>query len=89
MKYGDSQNLSESDFQRLTGVGRDTFSHMVNILRTEDVLSGHPDFALPSKKALTESEISSFVTLDVTKIPVERPKKNSVATTPGKRNRTP
>ena len=38
MKYGDTKTLSESDFRRMTGIGRDTFSHMVNILRTEDAV---------------------------------------------------
>ena len=144
MKYRDTENLSDPDFRRLTGIGRDTFQRMAGILReadtlkkrrggrknslstddmllmtleyhreyrtffhmardrgigestawknvawVEDTLSGHPDFALPGRKSLTGDDPPCAVTVDVTEIPVERPKKNSVATTREKRNGTP
>ena len=38
MKYRDTTNLSNPDFRRLTGVGRDTFQRMAVILREADAL---------------------------------------------------
>src|SRR5215211_2211505 len=124
MKY--EQILDGEKFRRLTGVKRETFLKMVNILteadlnkkkrrknklsienrllmaleyireyRTyfhvsqsyavsestafdtikwiENTLIKHPDFALPGRKALINSE---YEVIDATQIPIECPKKN-------------
>lgn len=48
----------------------------------EDVLVKHPDFTLPGRKAVAKSDSEFEVILvDVTESPIERPKKNSAATT--------
>ena len=42
----------------------------------EDVLIKHPDFALPGRKALLESDMQyEVVLIDATETPIERPKK--------------
>jgi len=136
MKY--EQILDGEKFRRLTGVKRETFLKMVNILteadlnkkkrgknklsienrllmaleyireyRTyfhvsqsygvsestafdtikwiENTLIKHPDFALPGRKALINSE---YEEIDATQIPIERPKKNKNIITQGKRKGT-
>lgn len=48
----------------------------------EDTLSKEEKFKLPGKKQLQEGGLElSFVIVDVTKTPIERPKKNNVTTT--------
>ncbi len=48
------------------------------ITRIENILTRSPDFALPGKKALRESEnIIEVIVVDATETEIERPKKNS------------
>lgn len=55
----------------------------------ENTLIKHPDFALPGRKALLKSDMEyELVLIDATESPIERPKKNKSAFTPGKRNDT-
>ncbi len=55
----------------------------------EDTLIKSGEFGLPGKKVLLESNYECEVILiDATESPIERPKKNSVNFTPGKRNVT-
>jgi len=51
----------------------------------ENTLIKHPDFALPGRKALINSE---YEEIDATQIPIERPKKNKNIITQGKRKGT-
>ena len=51
----------------------------------ENVLIKDGTFSLPGKKALIEDDSIEVVLVDVTECPIERPKKNSVNTTRGKR----
>ena len=45
----------------------------------EDTLIKHPDFALPGRKALLNSDMEyEVVLIDATETPIERPKKNKV-----------
>lgn len=56
----------------------------------EDTLVRHPDFSLPGRKALKQSEKSYEVILvDVTETPIERPKKNNAFITLEKRRGIP
>ena len=59
------------------------------IVWVEDTLIKSGKFSLPGKKALLEDAEIEIVIVDVTESPIERPKKNSVSGTPGKRNDTP
>ena len=53
----------------------------------EDTLIKHPDFSLPGKKALLESDtMCELVLMDVTESPIQRPKKNKNITTQGRKN---
>jgi hypothetical protein len=55
----------------------------------ETLLMQDKRFHLPGKKALRQSEtIFEVVLIDATECPCERPKKNSVATTPARRSDT-
>jgi len=56
------------------------------IVWVEDTLVKSGEFSLPGKKALLEENEIEIVLVDVTESPVERPKKNSVNGTQGKRN---
>jgi hypothetical protein len=58
------------------------------IVWVEDTLVNSGKFSLPGKKALLEAPEIEIILVDVTESPVERPKKNSVSGTPGKRNDT-
>lgn len=56
----------------------------------ENTLIKHPDFALPGKKTLTQTDNKSEVILiDVTESPIERPKKNRKNPILAKRKDTP
>jgi len=55
----------------------------------ENVLIKSGKFPLPGKKALLEDPEIEILLVDVTESNIERPKKNSADTTPGKRNGTP
>lgn len=56
----------------------------------EDVLIKSEEFRLPGRKALLKSDNEfEVILIDATESPIERPKKNSVNTTPAKRNVTP
>ena len=58
--------------------------------RVEDTLIKDKQFALPGKKALLKSDVQFEVILvDAAESPVERPKKDSGATIPARRNGTP
>jgi hypothetical protein len=55
----------------------------------EDTLIKHPDFALPGKKTLLQSDVEiGFVLMDVTEVPIQRPKKSKSATTPARKSVT-
>ena len=59
------------------------------IQEMEQILIQDKRFHLPGKKALIQQENNwEVILVDVTESPVERPKKNSGKTTPGKRNDT-
>ena len=67
--------------------------HESNIFRTikwvEDVLIKSGAFSLPGKKALLDDKADyEVILLDCTEQPIERPKKDSVNTTPARRNVT-
>ena len=67
--------------------------HESNIHRlikcVEDVLIKDGAFSLPGKKALLKSDVEyEVVLIDVTETPVERPKRGSDSTIPGKRSGT-
>lgn len=61
------------------------------IRKVEGVLAASGTFKLPGKRAVRSGEgvEISFVVVDATETPVERPKKSSIAATVGKRNGTP
>ena len=55
----------------------------------EDTLIKHPDFALPGKKALINSDsVIDVVLMDVTESPIQRPKKSKKDTIPARRKNT-
>jgi hypothetical protein len=143
----DIENLSAARFKRLTGVKRDVFALMLEVLETakassrkhpsrgvppkltnadklllllmyyreyrtmfhigvtygisesrvceiikdtEFILIQDPQFHLPGRKALLKPENNfEVVLIDVTEIPVERPKKNSGGATRARKNDTP
>jgi Helix-turn-helix of DDE superfamily endonuclease len=61
-----------------------------NIRRVEGVLIKSKEFSLPGRKALLKSDHEFEVILvDATESPIERPKKNSVSTTPERKSDTP
>ena len=140
-----TSRLNDEEFRRLTGVKRETFAVMLNILReahkrkkarggrpnslsvrkmllmsleylreyrtyfhvavnyglsessayetikwVEQTLVRDGTFSLPGKKELLKGDTGIEVILvDATESPVQRPKKNSGAITPGKRNAIP
>jgi len=144
MKYETIKVYSEEKFRRITGVKRETFAKMLEILQAahaekhkrrgrkpklcmedrllaaleywreyrtyahigasfglaesnmqrsikwiEDVLIKDGTFALPGKKALLQNDAQfEAVLIDATESPIERPKKDSGATIPVKRNGT-
>ena len=51
----------------------------------EDLLIQSKEFALPSKRSLTETQDIKVVLVDVTECEIERPKKNKKNTTPARR----
>lgn len=60
------------------------------LVRLENALLRSGQFRLPGKKALRQPEETlASVVLDASESPVERPKKNSAATTAGRRSVTP
>lgn len=65
----------------------ETTAHDV-IVWVENTLVTSGKFSLPGKKALLEDPKIKIILVDVTESPVERPKKNNVSGTPGKRNGT-
>jgi hypothetical protein len=58
------------------------------IRRVEKVLSESRKFSLPAKKELQKGEGLSLdvVIVDVTELPIQRPKKNSISTIQGRKN---
>jgi hypothetical protein len=55
----------------------------------EDTLIKSGKFSLPGKKALRTADVEySVVLVDATETPIERPKKNSDASTPARKNAT-
>jgi hypothetical protein len=58
------------------------------IVWVEDTLIKSGKFRLPGKKALLDDNEIEIVLVDVTESPIERPKKNNVNGTQGKRNGT-
>lgn len=60
-----------------------------NIRRCEDTLITSGTFTLPGKKSLlTRDRTYEIVLIDATETPVERPQKNSAATTRARKNAT-
>ena len=61
-----------------------------NIREIENVLIKSKEFSLPGKKALLKSEYEfDVILIDATETPIERPKKNNVRSTLGKKRNTP
>ncbi len=145
MRHSEVEGLPPGEFKRLTGVKRETFEQMLEVLRqrerqkkrsgrpsklssadqllltlmywreyrtqfhiaksygiheananriirkVEGALAGSGAFKLPGKRAVRSAEgvELSFVVIDATETPVERPKKSSGAVTAEKRNGTP
>jgi hypothetical protein len=141
MFYANIRDYKPDVFKRLTGVSKETFALMIDVLsdnlpdfgrppelclqdrlllvlmywreyraqahiaatygvseatvcrtikRFEDILIKDKRFHLPGKKALRESDTLIAVALiDATECACERPKKDSAATTPARRNATP
>lgn len=54
----------------------------------ENVLVKSGEFALPSKKKLTETQGEQVILLDATECEIERPKKNRKNTIPARRKNT-
>ena len=55
----------------------------------ENTLIKHPEFALPGRKALTQSDMQyEVVVIDATECPIERPKKSRGNTTQARENAT-
>jgi hypothetical protein len=53
----------------------------------EDTLIKHPNFSLLGRKALLKSDVEyDIVLIDATETPIERPKKDKSAFTPGRKN---
>ena len=70
------------------GVSEATVSRTVK--QFEDILIQDQRFHLPGKKALRDSQtVFEVVLIDATECPIERPKKNSVATIPARRKAIP
>jgi hypothetical protein len=70
------------------GLSEATVSRTVR--QFEDILMKDKRFHLPGKKALRDHQTAGEVVLiDATECPLERPKKNSVATTRARRKGTP
>lgn len=144
MRHSEVEGLPPGEFKRLTGVKRETFEQMLEVLRqserqkkrsgrpsklssadqllltlmywreyrtqfhiaksygiheananriirkVEGALAASGAFKLPGKRAVRSDEgvELSFVVIDATETPVERPKKSSEAVTAGKRNDT-
>jgi len=142
MKYEKVKLLADAQFRRVTGVKRETFEIMVEILKeahrikkskggrpsklgiedmllmaleyireyrtylhiassyglaesnafetirwVENVLVQSKEFRLPGRKALLKSDNEfEVILIDATESPIERPKKNSVSSTPEKRS---
>lgn len=60
------------------------------VRHVEDVLAKEKTFSLPSKRHLQVSDMElSFVIVDVTETPIERPKKSKGTTTVAKRSAIP
>jgi hypothetical protein len=56
----------------------------------EDTLIKHPDFALPGRKALLESDVEyEVILIDATESPIERPKKDKGDSTQGRKKDIP
>jgi hypothetical protein len=79
---------SQAHIAATYGVSEATVSRTIK--RFEDILIKDNRFHLPGKKALRESDtLIEVVLIDATECPCERPKKDSAATTPARRNATP
>ena len=63
-------------------------SNMYRLIKwVEDILIKDGSFSLPGKKALLKSDTEyEVILIDATESPIERPEKNSVNTTPERRN---
>ena len=60
------------------------------LLATFEYLREYRTFALPGRKSLLKDDSEyEFLLIDATESPIERPKKNSVGTIPGRKNGTP
>ena len=69
-------------------VSEPTINRVIN--KVEGILVGSGKFSLPSKRSLEQSKLEySFVVIDVTETPIERPQKNNGSSTVARRNVTP
>jgi hypothetical protein len=60
------------------------------IRQVEAVLAACGEWSLPGKKALPKPELAfDIIVVDATEMPIERPKKNSGATTAARKSVTP
>ncbi|CAA9381734.1 hypothetical protein AVDCRST_MAG84-5122 [uncultured Microcoleus sp.] len=79
-------------YRTLFHLGRDWNLHESNVSRlvrrTEDILIGSGEFALPGKKRLLESDSLKYTIVDVTESLIERPKKNRSAFTAARKSGT-
>lgn len=80
------------EYRTLFHLGRDWNLHESNVSRlvrrTEDILIGSGEFALPGKKRLLESDSLKYTIVDVTESLIERPKKNRSAFTAARKSGT-
>lgn len=70
------------------GVSEPTIHRVIN--KVEGILIGSGKFNLPGKRSLEQSELKySFILIDVTETPVERPQKNSGSATAARKSAIP
>lgn len=70
------------------GVSEPTINRVIN--KVEGILIGSGQFNLPSKRSLEENKLEySFILIDVTETPIERPQKNSGRSTVVRRSAIP
>ena len=80
------------EYRTMFHLGQDYGLHESNVSRTiqkiEDILIKCGKFSLPSKRRLLEANELNYTIVDVTEMPIERPKKNKENIIQGKRSGT-
>ena len=71
MKYDQTEEFSDEQFRRLTGVKRSTFKKMIEILREAD----HKKKTRGGRKS--KLSLENRLLIDASETPIERPKKKS------------